>query len=251
MTQARAGTIDTGHSRHGTPDAAREPGRSTSGGNGQVRRDRAGQRDNGRTSRPQSSSAASHSQAAEQVGRNATSRHARQASAASHGANAHASASSHTSSTQNEPARQSFIVRPRVRVRIAVADGQDSRGAGGAGIGSRRRFPASGAADAGPSRRFPASYQLHIAVPMCTANRSRCRDGACFTGSKGRAIARRAPSGKVQARDRGMRGRVRERFLIHRRISVLRAAAHALRPTAGNRAAEACAIGVPHAQVCA
>lgn len=100
--------------------------------------------------------------------------------------------------------------RPAVLHRSSPCPRQDRR-RGRTGFKRSRRsthrfaapFPASGAADAGLSRRFPASYQLHIAVPMCTASRSRCRDGACPIRSKGRAIARCAPSGKMRTRVRG------------------------------------------------
>lgn len=107
---------------------------------GDARSKRLGQCSSARTLRAQTSSAASHSHAAEYGGGKTKSRQAGHDSAASYAASAQASATSNTSSTQSEPARQSFIVRPRVRAGIAVADVQDSTGAGGARIDPRRRF---------------------------------------------------------------------------------------------------------------
>lgn len=101
-------------------------------------RKRLGQCGSARTLRAQTSSAASHSHAAEYGGGKTKSRQAGHDSAASYAASAQASATGNTSSTQSEPARQSFIVRPRVRAGIAVADVQDSTGAGGARIDPRR-----------------------------------------------------------------------------------------------------------------
>lgn len=135
----------------GAPDAHARENRSqqiapatmcqAGGGQGDASRKRLGQCGSARTLRAQTSSAASHGHAAEYGGGKAKSRQAGHDSAASYAASAQASATSNTSSTQSEPARRSFIVRPRVRAGIAVADVQHSTGAGGARIDPRRRFP--------------------------------------------------------------------------------------------------------------
>lgn len=140
------------HARpRGAPDAHARENRSqqiapattcqAGGGQGDASRKRLGQCGSARTLRAQTSSAASHSHAAQYGGGKTKSRQAGHDSAASYAASAQASATSNTSSTQSEPARRSFIVRPRVRAGIAVADVQHSTGAGGARIDPRRRFP--------------------------------------------------------------------------------------------------------------
>lgn len=149
-TGGAGGSTEAARAR-GAPDAHARENRSqqiapatmcqAGSGQGDASRKRLGQCGSARTLREQTSSAASHSHAAQYDGGKTKSRQAGHDSAASHAASAQASATSNTSSTQSEPARQSFIVRPRVRAGIAVADVQDSTGAGGARIDPRRRFP--------------------------------------------------------------------------------------------------------------
>lgn len=190
-------------------------------GQGDASRKRLGQCGSARTLRAQTSSAASHSHAAEYDGGKTKSRQAGHDSAASYEASAQASATSNTSSTQSEPARQSFIVRPRVRAGIAVADVQHSTGAGGARIDPRRRFPRAAppmpTAHTAPrprvSRIQPSRY-LRLVVQALG------RGTPHWKQRPSHRAARRVRQGGIACRPRpGLRG---GGFLIHRRISRVR-----------------------------
>lgn len=114
----------------------------------------------------------------------------------------------------NEPARQSFIVRPRVRDGVAVAGIQDSGGAGGACVNAAP-LPASSTADADPSRLFPASYQSH--QPSRISGLSFAHMGRGYSYRK--QGPSHAPSGKIRGGLRSCVSRPGGAFLIHWRIS--------------------------------
>lgn len=167
--------------------------------------------------------ASSHRHAAGYGSGRASARHAGHDSIASYAASAQASASSSTSSTSNEPARQTFIVRPRVRASGCRRGHTGCKKSRRSAHRCSAALPASSAADADPSRRFPASLPSHQPSRF---------NGLSFEHlGRGYPYRKQGPSHRAArpvrhgaARCPGGIGRAAGALLIHRRISDVSAA---------------------------